>query len=640
MTTTPFRLDRAVGAVLASAAGDALGSQYEFGPALPDDAPVTFGIGHFGHAEGEWTDDTSMAVPLLQALARGESLNDAIVLGRIPAEWREWARTSRDVGAQTRAVLARLPEHTTEDASRAAAEAEHRGAGRSGGNGSLMRTGPIALGYLADGAEAALVDAAGRVARLTHWEDDNVDATALWCLAIRHAIRTGDLDVHAGLVHLPAERRARWSALIDEALVPGAHPRDFSADNGWVVRAFQAALAAVNGASSLPDALERAVRGGNDTDTVAAIAGSLAGARFGGSAVPLTWQRRLHGWPDLRAEDLIRLAVLAARGGSPDAIGWPTATSAHRPGFRHTPARRHPHDDGVWLGSQSALADLPEGVDFVVSLCRIGTDERPAGIDGLTVWLIDEDGANLDTDGVLADTADLIADLRADGRRVFVHCAEARSRTAAVAALYSARHRDIPITRAWRVIEATLPDFAPAPFLRAAVDRVAAASAATSTPPARKIVYIDLDNTLVDFPSAFDRVAPELLEEYTDRRDEIPGIFALMDPMPGAIEAYRQLAAVHDVYILSTAPWLNPSAWSDKLEWVQRHLGVEKGTPAYKRLILSHHKDLNRGDYLVDDRPNNGADRFDGTWLHFGPGNAFPTWESVTGYLLGGAAVV
>lgn len=478
MHLTSTTLDRAVGAIVGSAAGDALGSRYEFGPALADETPVTFGRGVFGHGVGEWTDDTSMAIPLLQALARGESLNDSDVLGRIPAEWRDWARTARDVGAQTREVLGHLPRHSTESAARTAAEQQHQRTGRSGGNGSLMRTGPVALGYLADGAETALVDAAARVAQLTHWEQDNVDATALWCLGIRHAIRTGELDLHAGLAHLPAPRRDRWTSLIDEALAPDAHPRDFSSGNGWVVRAFQAALAAVNGATTLRESLERAVRGGNDTDTVAAIAGSLAGALSGGSAVPLSWQRTLHGWPGLRAADLARLAVLAARGGNPDGIGWPTAPSALRPSFAHTPARRHPHDDGVWLGSQSALADLPAEVDAVVSLCRTGTDEVPAGIEHIRVWLIDEDGSNLDVDTVLTDTVDVIAELRAEGRTVFVHCAEARSRTSAVAALYGCRARSIPIDQAWRDIEAALPRFAPAPFLRAAVTRLAPSAGA------------------------------------------------------------------------------------------------------------------------------------------------------------------
>ena len=110
----------------------------------------------------------------------------------------------------------------------------------------------------------------------------------------------------------------------------------------------------------------------------------------------------------------------------------------------------------------------------------------------------------------------------------------------------------------------------------------------------------------------------------------VPGIFALMDPMPGAVESFTELAALFDAYVLSTAPWENPSAWSDKLLWVKRHLGA----PAYKRLILSHHKNLNAGDFLVDDRTKNGADRFAGEHLLFGSG-AFPDWAAVTGYLRG-----
>ncbi|KQO98588.1 5' nucleotidase, NT5C type [Leifsonia sp. Leaf264] len=151
---------------------------------------------------------------------------------------------------------------------------------------------------------------------------------------------------------------------------------------------------------------------------------------------------------------------------------------------------------------------------------------------------------------------------------------------------------------------------------------------------ARLIVYIDLDNTIVDFPSSFERLEQRVHDEYDGRMDEVPGIFALMDPLPGAIEAFHALAEVYDVYILSTAPWLNPSAWSDKLEWVQRHFGTDEGTPAWKRLILSHHKNLNRGDYLIDDRPNNGAAQFEGEWLHFGPGNAYETWADVLERLL------
>jgi len=143
-----------------------------------------------------------------------------------------------------------------------------------------------------------------------------------------------------------------------------------------------------------------------------------------------------------------------------------------------------------------------------------------------------------------------------------------------------------------------------------------------------KILYIDMDNVLVDFPSAFPHVDPPLLDRHADNKDDIPGIFSLMTPMPGAVEAFGELAGLFDTYILSTSPWDNPTAWSDKLLWVKRHLGAQ----AYKRLILTHHKHLNAGDYLIDDRTKNGADRFGGELILFGS-DRFPGWTAVTAYL-------
>jgi 5'(3')-deoxyribonucleotidase len=103
-----------------------------------------------------------------------------------------------------------------------------------------------------------------------------------------------------------------------------------------------------------------------------------------------------------------------------------------------------------------------------------------------------------------------------------------------------------------------------------------------------------------------------------------------MEPLPQAIASFEQLAAKFDTYILSTSPWGNPSAWSDKLLWVKRHLGEV----AYKRLILSHHKHLNYGHFLIDDRTKNGADRFQGEHILFGSPQ-FPDWPAVVDYLNG-----
>ena len=147
-----------------------------------------------------------------------------------------------------------------------------------------------------------------------------------------------------------------------------------------------------------------------------------------------------------------------------------------------------------------------------------------------------------------------------------------------------------------------------------------------------KVLYIDMDNVLVDFKSGIDRLDEQTKELFADRLDEVPGIFSLMDPMPGAIAAYRELSSKYDTYILSTAPWLNASAWSDKIEWVQEHLGSQEGEPAYKRLILSHHKNLNMGDYLIDDRTANGVEKFTGEHIHFGT-EQYPDWDAVLRYL-------
>jgi len=145
----------------------------------------------------------------------------------------------------------------------------------------------------------------------------------------------------------------------------------------------------------------------------------------------------------------------------------------------------------------------------------------------------------------------------------------------------------------------------------------------------KKILYCDLDGVLTDFSSAFPFFSAEILKAFEDRLDEVPGIFAKMAPATGALDAFAALSDRFDTYILSTAPWNNPSAWCDKLEWVKAHLG----NAAYKRLILTHHKNLNRGDFLVDDREKNGASEFAGELILFGS-ERFPHWPAVTQYLL------
>ncbi len=117
---------------------------------------------------------------------------------------------------------------------------------------------------------------------------------------------------------------------------------------------------------------------------------------------------------------------------------------------------------------------------------------------------------------------------------------------------------------------------------------------------------------LVDLKAGVTHLTEATRTKFEGRLDEVPDIFSQMDPMPGALEAYAELCGRFDTYILSTSPWENPTAWSDRL--------------------LTHHKELNRGDFQVDDRTKNGVGRFNGEHIHF-KSEAFPDWPAVLAYL-------
>lgn len=308
--------DRARGVLVGTAAGDALGAPLEFGPVVPYPASVEMKAGR-GWKAGEWTDDTSMAIVIARAIAEygglGEAAMDAVASG-----FHTWAATAPDVGIQTRHVLAVAHRTGTGAAALAAASAEFAATHEhADGNGSLMRTAPVALAFLHD-AEACAA-AARAVSALTHAGDDSQDACVLWTNAIRVAVLEGTLDgLHAGLELLPAERRELWAARIAEA--EAGEPWDFK-KNGWVVHALQAAWSAVvctvdhegAPASAFARGVDHAVRCGHDTDTVAAIAGGLLGALHGLSSVPTKWLDVLNGWPDMRAADLVALSDAITR---------------------------------------------------------------------------------------------------------------------------------------------------------------------------------------------------------------------------------------------------------------------------------------------------------------------------------------
>jgi ADP-ribosylglycohydrolase len=433
------------------------------------------GGGLGGWDRGEWTDDTQMALCIAEEAATGH-LDPRAVAGR----FLDWYRSGpADVGAQTGAVLSRAsaPGDVAPAAERYFSNNPHN----SAGNGSLMRTAPVALACLGD--DDALVGRAMEIAALTHADPVAGEACAIWCAAIDRAVRhgTGVLEgVREGTALLPAARRAYWGERIDEAV---AGPPSSFAPNTFVVRAFQAALAAIlhtpvpaeMPCRHLQAALQCAVSIGNDTDTVAAIAGAWLGARWGASAVPAEWSLLLHGWPGYSSRDLVRLAVLSAKRGQSDRAGWPAAddlVSHYRHHWYVAPmAKPLAEDEGLVMANVDGA--VRAGADITVSLCRMGRADL-TGRRALDVRLVDEDdpAANPNLDFVLQDLARAIIVWRAAGNTVLIHCVMAERRTPAVAAAYLGERFGIPGREALKRVFAQLPGAHENPAFSAALARL------------------------------------------------------------------------------------------------------------------------------------------------------------------------
>ncbi|MFF5976224.1 ADP-ribosylglycohydrolase family protein [Streptomyces sp. NPDC012769] len=299
--------ERAVGAVLGSAVGDALGAPFEFG--LPgvfrERFPVGAGemCGGGGWEAGEATDDTQMAVLVGESLLERGGLDPADVFAR----FRRWAEAEpKDIGLQTEAVL------LGDDPWDTAAALHFRLNGRGAGNGSLMRAATPAV-HFASAGRAATMDAARRIAALTHGDAAAWEGTAVLHELVRVALLGGDpLAVVSDVLGDVAERhRERWAVV----LAPDWRPEDATEFNGAVWPCLGSALWALRTTTSYEDAVAAAIDLGGDTDTVAAVTGMLAGAVHGPEGIPARWTAALHvplpgfGERVLRAEDLRELAL-------------------------------------------------------------------------------------------------------------------------------------------------------------------------------------------------------------------------------------------------------------------------------------------------------------------------------------------
>ncbi len=151
----------------------------------------------------------------------------------------------------------------------------------------------------------------------------------------------------------------------------------------------------------------------------------------------------------------------------------------------------------------------------------------------------------------------------------------------------------------------------------------------------KPIIYVDMDGTIVDFAGFFEELAATGVQ-IPDPLDAHPEVFAKAKPMPLAIDALTTLAPHFDLYILTTSPWDNPHAPSQKLAWIKKHFGDGPDSIFYKKVIISHNKHLNHGDYLIDDRVH---PKFTGIQILFGKTDhpiieGCRDWQEVTNFLL------
>lgn len=468
MTLSAAQRDRAAGALLGLACGDALGAGYEFQPRVPYTAPIGMvGGGSNRWAPGEWTDDTDMALVIADVAHERGGLDHPAALDDIVTGWGQWSAQAKDVGIQTSQVLAVVRSHAGKDApaeaSRTAAASLHDRTGLTAGNGSLMRTAPVALAYLDD--PDRLWQRAHDISALTHHDPVAGEACALWCMAIRHAVLAGDYTgLRDALRFLPADRRSYWRGVLDAA--ESAQPWTFD-NNGWVVAAMQAAWSAITHTPEPPlrpdvlvfpaqaaqAAIERAVRAGGDADTVAAIAGSLVGARWGMSALPARWVSAVHGYPGYRGNHLQHLAYRLIDHDQRPLPGEFDVSTWDGTGALGSMAQV----PGLILGGQAAFRR--SAAPRAVSLARVGVDEAPQTHAHAWVWVIDtaEAGVNRHLHFQYHDVARLLDEWLQESD-VMLHCVQAQNRTPCFAAAYLVLRRGMRFNEAVAAVRSALPD--------------------------------------------------------------------------------------------------------------------------------------------------------------------------------------
>lgn len=478
----PFS-SRVRGALLGLATGDALGAPLEF--LSPEVAKARFGhltemVGNQTWAPGEWTDDTAMALAITRGILR-DPADPCPETGRL---WLRWEQNSKDVGSTIRAAIAGFKRD--DDWVMASRQTPQAKDGKAAGNGSLMRTLPVALGYPL-GEE--MLRQSARLSAMTHWDAQaevccgiynfwisyilaEMPVQEAWELSLRHARALPYFGFETpGPSPLPTDfwqRLSKAPTLKYEELQPSGYA-------GYVVECLEAAVWCVLNCESYEEAMIQCVNLAGESDTIAAVAGGAAGAYWGEDAISGRWLDQLferelienladallelrkhldiYNTPNLPGFEMEWLNRRIAAGRNPLSVRDVVALRAA--GITHVLDLR---EESEWTPPRFGSAAIDAMAKMGIARMHLPIKDMSAP-DSL-----DFDRANIWIDKALAQP----------NAKIYLHCCAGMERTAAIAlAFWMARER-ISYDAAFRNLKSKRPIFKPLPAQEIAVIKWAA----------------------------------------------------------------------------------------------------------------------------------------------------------------------
>jgi ADP-ribosyl-[dinitrogen reductase] hydrolase len=291
------RRDRAEGVLLGLACGDALGRPVEFNSteriaAEYGQLTEMVGNGTWNQPAGTITDDTEQALCIARSLVERGAFDPEDIAERFVA----WYNSGPfDTGVMTADALREVNRGTPWDvAGRQVWEAKAEGS--NAGNGSVMRCAPLAVAFADDTNELQQVSRDS--SRITHADPRCTHGCAALNLTIAALLNGDDQPLASALDVLSTDAPDDLNETLESNSTDTAPAGLLS--SGFVLHTLQTALYHALTADSAEEAIVNAVNEGGDTDTIGAVAGAVAGARFGATGLPERWIESIDEGPLLR----------------------------------------------------------------------------------------------------------------------------------------------------------------------------------------------------------------------------------------------------------------------------------------------------------------------------------------------------